>query len=280
MPATSANLGPGYDVLGAALAIELELEVVECGEFSVDCDGFEAPRDRDNLVVRAFERLHPADGIAFRIGGAIPLGRGLGSSAAATVAGLMAADHLFELAHSKQDILAIAGEMEGHLDNAAAAIYGGFSLVGPADAGPVRIEPPEGIEGVLVMPSEPVSTNGARAAMPTEVPLCDAIHNIAASGRLVLGLERSDPDLIASGLGDRLHQPHRASLFPKSIELVERARGLGALGATISGAGPTVLIWTHWQSSTDLLDALRAEAEGWADVERVQFSPRGARVEL
>jgi homoserine kinase len=116
VPASSANLGPGYDVLAAAVSLFLELEVEEAGEYSFDPGGLDVPTGRENLIVRAFETLHPPDGIAFRLRSEIPLARGLGSSAAAIVAGLFAADHLFELAMSKQEMLARASELEGHPD--------------------------------------------------------------------------------------------------------------------------------------------------------------------
>lgn len=285
VPASTANLGPGYDVLGAALTTELELEVAEGEGFSVVSEGIEAPTDRSNLIVRAFESLHSADGVSFRVRSDIPLARGLGSSASAILAGLLAADHMFELANSRDELFARAATIEGHPDNVAAALYGSFTLCPPAcpDGAwrtPIRINPPEGVEGILVVPREEVSTEAARAAMPTELPIGDALHNVATAAELVLGLERSDLDLIRSGLADRIHQPRRAHLFPRSMELVERAAELGALGATISGAGPTVLVWTYWQSAPGLLADLEAFADGWADVRRAQFSPRGARVDL
>ena len=127
VPASSANLGPGYDVLAAALSIELELEVAEQGEFSVDA-GADLPTDRSNLCVRAFEHRHSADGLRFEIRGENPRARGLGSSAAAIVAGLYAAEHLFELALSREELLVAATEIEGHPDNVAAAIYGGVVI--------------------------------------------------------------------------------------------------------------------------------------------------------
>lgn len=285
MPASTANLGPGYDVLGAALTFELELEVAEVGSFMVESEGIDVPADRSNLIVRAFEHLHPADGIGFRIRSEIPLARGLGSSASAIVAGLLAADHMFELAVDREQILARATELEGHPDNVAAALYGGFTLCPPAPAGsaqpaPVQMTPPDGVEGILVIPHEEVSTDAARAAMPAELPLADVTHNVAATAQLVLGIERSDLDLIRHGLADRIHQPRRAHLYPRSMELVERAPEFGALGATISGAGPTVLVWSFWQSGPGLLSQLEDFASGWADVRRAQFSPRGARVEI
>src|ERR671918_144872 len=122
VPASSANLGPGYDVLAAALAMHLELEVEEAGAFSVEAEGLGVPLDRSNLCVRAFESLRPADGIAFRIRSEIPLAAGLGSSAAAIVAGLLAADHLYEMALEPSDLLGFATRVEGHPDNVAAAL--------------------------------------------------------------------------------------------------------------------------------------------------------------
>jgi homoserine kinase len=231
------------------------------------------PHDRDNLVVRAFERLHPADGFEFRIASDIPLSAGLGSSAAAVVAGLMAADHLFEL---DADLLAAAAEIEGHPDNVAAALNGGFVVCD----GPIahRFEPPEGLEAVLVVPSESVRTEEARAALPFAVPMGDAVFNVAHASMLMLGLATSDWDLISAGLGDRLHQPHRAHLYPRSAEMVERAPSLGALGATISGAGPTVLVWSRYDHTGAVVEALTHETSGWADVQRARFEAQGADV--
>ncbi len=281
VPASSANLGPGYDVLAAAVSLFLELEVEETGEFSLETGGLDVSSGRDNLVVRAFETLHPADGIAFRLKSEIPLARGLGSSAAAIVAGLFAADHLFELALSKEEMLARATEIEGHPDNVAAAIYGGFVICGPGEGdapSAARFDPPGGLEGIAVIPAEEVSTERAREAIPSEVPLVDAVANVSAASRLVLGLQRADLDLVTAGLADRIHQPPRRELYPRSMELVDDAVGLGALGATISGAGPTVLVWTTWQDAGKVAEALEERCTGWAEVRRLPFSPHGADV--
>jgi homoserine kinase len=282
VPASSANLGPGYDTMAAALELFLELEVEESGGFSMDPGGLDVSSGRDNLVVRAFESLHPADGIAFRLRGeGIPLARGLGSSAAAIVAGLFAADHLFELGLTKEQMLARGTEIEGHPDNVAAAIHGGFVICGrDGDGTPTaaRFDPPSGLEGVVVIPAEEVSTERAREVIPAEVPLADAVANVAAASRLVLGLQRADLDLIAAGLVDRIHQPRRHDLYPRSMELVGEARDLGALGATISGAGPTVLVWTTWQDAGKVAEALERRCDGWAEVRRLPFTPHGADV--
>src|SRR5436305_8870479 len=158
VPASSANLGPGFDVLAAALALHLEVEVRETGAFSVQT-ALDVARDRENLVVRAFERLHPADAFEFRIESNIPLSGGLGSSAAAIVAGLLAADHIFEL---DADVMALATDLEGHPDNVGAALQGGFVICDGTSVH--RFEPPLGLEAVLVVPEEAVATGRARAA--------------------------------------------------------------------------------------------------------------------
>jgi homoserine kinase len=281
VPATSANLGPGYDVLAAAVSLFLELEVEEAGAYSFDPGGLEVPTGRENLVVRAFESLRPADDIAFRLRSEVPLARGLGSSAAAIVAGLFAADHLYELALSKEEMLVRALEIEGHPDNVAAAIYGGFVICGTAADGTpraTRFDPPGGLEAIAVIPGEEVSTERARAAIPADVPLADAVTNVSAAARLVLGLQTADLDLVSLGLADRLHQPRRRALYPRSMDLVDDARELGALGATISGAGPTVLVWTTWQDAGKVAEALEQRCAGWAELRRLPFSPHGADV--
>ena len=272
VPASSANLGPGFDVMAAALALHLEVEVLETGVFAVETE-LELPRDRSNLIVRAFERLHPADGFTFRIASAIPLCGGLGSSAAAVIAGLMAADHMFEL---DADIRALAVEFEGHADNVAAALDGGLVVCDGLRSH--RLEMPMGLEAVLVIPGESVHTEAARGALPATVPMSDAVFNVAHASMLLLGLATSDWDLISTSLHDRLHQPYRAPLYPRSANLIERAADLGALGATISGAGPTVLFWSHYDSTGPLLAALSRVTEGWASVTRAPFEPQGADV--
>ena len=273
VPASSANLGPGFDCMAAAVALHLELEVLESGAFAVESE-LPVARGRENLCVRAFELLHPADGFTFRIRSQIPLSGGLGSSAAATVAGLMAADHLFEL---DADLLALASEMEGHPDNAAAALHRGFVV--HADGRATRFDPPTGLEALAVVPGEAVHTRAARAALAAQVPLADAVFNVAHAALLTLGLARGDWDLLARGLHDRLHQERRAHLFPRSYELAQRAPALGALGATISGAGPTVLVWCFYEQTGAVAEALVRETEGWASVLRATFEPQGAYVD-
>jgi homoserine kinase len=272
VPASSANLGPGFDTFAAALSLYLELEVVETGEFAVLTE-LDVPLDRTNLVVRAFERLHPAGDFEFRITSNIPLSGGLGSSAAAVLAGLLAADHLFEL---DADIQGLAAEIEGHPDNVGAALKGGFVICAGGEIH--RFEPPMGLEAVLVVPSEPVRTAQARAALPENVPIADAVFNVAHGAMLTLGLLQSDWDLIGAGLADRLHQPYRAGLYRRSAELLQRAASFGALGATVSGAGPSVLFWCRYEQTGSLIERLSRETDGWATVLRAPFESQGADV--
>ena len=272
VPASSANLGPGFDVMGAALDLHMELEVVETGTFAVHTD-LAIATDRRNLAVRGFAALHPPDHFEFTIRSDIPLAGGLGSSAAAYVAGLLAADSIFELG---ADVLAEATRMEGHPDNVAAALLGGFVVC--CEDRVERFEPPPGLEALLVVPEEHVRTTRARAALPTRVPISDAVFNVAHASMLVLGLARGDLGLVSRGLGDRLHQPRRAHLYPRSWALIERSRELGALGATISGAGPSVLVWCDFESTGAVAARLRGEVSEWAEVLRVPFTGFGAVV--
>jgi homoserine kinase len=275
VPASSANLGPGFDTFAAALSLELELLVSPSadGSLVVEAD-VDVPRDRSNLVVRAFERLHPAAGLRFSIRSGIPLTGGLGSSAAAIVAGLVAGRAC--AGGKPADLLPLACELEGHPDNVAAALHGGVVVC--ADGRAERFDPPAGIDALLLVPDEAVRTAAARAALPAEVPLAEAVFNTAHGALLLAGLVAGDARLIARGLADRLHQARRAHLFPQSYELLGRAAGLGALGATISGAGPTVLFWCEAGRTAGVRQGLVAAAEGWARVMPVGFAAAGARL--
>jgi homoserine kinase len=272
VPASSANLGPGFDVLAAALGLHLEVDIAETGRFAVHTQ-LSIARDRRNLCVRGFAALRPVDGVEFTIRSEIPLSGGLGTSAAAYVAGLVAAD---ALNGGGADLLAVAARLEGHPDNVAAALLGGFVVcTGPRAT---RLDPPPGLEAVLVVPDRAVRTAKARAALPAEVPMADAVFNVGRASLLVLGLARGDLDLVARGLDDRLHQPRREPLYPRSMALVRGARELGALGATISGAGPSVLVWTRAGDAAAVARRLEEFAAGWAGVIRLPFASGGAVV--
>lgn len=274
VPASSANLGPGFDVLAGALSLTLTVEVEETGSFSVETD-LPVSLDKDNLIVRAFETLHSADDFTFRVSSEIPLTGGLGSSASAILAGVAAADHIFELG---TDLLQQATAIEGHPDNVAASLHGGFVVC--AGGAVTRIEPPAGLEAIVAQPppGEPVPTSAAREALPSTLPLAEAVESIGNAVNVALGLQRGDLELLGRGLTDVLHQPRRAHLYPESARLVEAARGFGAIGATISGAGPTVLIWTTWEETGSVIARARqAMGEGWT-IERVPFASQGLDV--
>ncbi len=272
VPASSANLGPGFDCFAAALDLWLELRVSDSDRFAVATD-LPLPLDHTNLIVRAFEQIHPCEGLRFEIDAEIPLSGGLGSSAAAVVAGLLAAAYR---AGTEVDLLSLATSVEGHPDNAAAALQGGVVVVSHGNAH--RIDPPANIAAVLVVPHDGVRTADARAALPAQVPLADAADNVAHGALLMLGLKDADPALVSRGLRDHLHQPYRAKLYPRSDELRARARELGALGATISGAGPTILFWVTTDQQSSVAQQLTELTTGWATVIATSFSPTGAQV--
>lgn len=218
----------------------------------------ELPESADNLVVRSMGLgLDSLEGLAVECVNRIPLGRGLGSSAAAICAGLVAANALGGLRWAPADLLRRASEIEGHADNAGACIFGGIVAVGPGERA-VQIPVPEDLLFVAVVPDERVSTSRARGALPAQVPHADAADTLARAIGLTLALERGELEDLPLLLQDRLHEPYRAPLVPG----IDHLRGLcaadGCLGATISGSGPTVLLWSRRADAADL--AARAEA--------------------
>jgi homoserine kinase len=248
-PASSANLGPGFDCL--ALALELRNDVVLTARdddllvVTVEGEGAaDAPRGADNLFLRAFVAAggEPV-GLDVDMLNGVPFARGLGSSAAAIAAGLAAGAAWSET--DDLDLLALATDLEGHPDNVAAALNGGLTLAWTGPEGPraIGFEPPP-VGYVAVVADDPLETTAARAALPAEVPYADAVHTAARAALLIAALGAGDPDLIAEALDDRLHEPYRAPLVP--LLGTVRARTVGddaVLGATLSGAGPTVLVW-------------------------------------
>ena len=225
VPASSANLGPGFDVLAAALDLRMELEVEETGRFEVVTD-LSIARDRRNLCVRGFTALRAADGARFTIRSEIPLSGGLGTSAAAYVAGLAAAD---ALNGGGADLLSHAARLEGHPDNVAAALLGGFVVCTGARAERVRAAG----TGCRRCWSCPTGRSGPRRhgrRCRPQVPMAEAVFNVGRASLLVLGLARGDLEAVSRGLEDRLHQPRRAPLYPRSMDLVRRARAVGGAG--------------------------------------------------
>lgn len=258
VPATSANLGPGFDALGLALSLhdELDVRAVASPGVRVDVEGEgagEVPDDERHLVVRALRAAldhvgAPQTGLHLVCRNRIPHGRGLGSSAAAVVAGVLAARGLVDDPDvlGDDDALALATQLEGHPDNAAPALLGGLTLAW-ASQGPdgadgvraVRLPVHADVAPVAVVPPQHLSTHAARGVLPAQVPHADAAWQAARAGLLVEALGRR-PDLLLDATGDRLHQDYRRSVMPESLALVDALRARG-VAAVVSGAGPTVL---------------------------------------
>ncbi len=250
-PATSANLGPGFDTVGLAVDIWNSATVeTDSGSDSVVNTGTEAPllHGRENLTLSAMrmlahdfrKELPPVSIVADTL---IPVSRGLGSSAAALTMGLVAANLLLDLGLDDDDLFERAWSIEGHGDNVGAAIYGGAVMAVPSVRGITRLcDTTElGLTCILFIPDMTGATHAARAALPATVPHQDATANVQAVSALTVGLVRHDHTLISAGMQDKLHEPYRAPLFPHLTPLQEVARTAGAVGAVLSGAGPTVL---------------------------------------
>jgi homoserine kinase len=252
VPATSANVGPGFDALGIALALHNVVELEEAEDISVGIDGEGAatlPRDGQNVVVRGarlvYERAGRSfRGLAVRQRNAIPPGRGLGSSASAWLAGIVGANALLGEPLDRQAVLDLAVEQEGHPDNLGAAYHGGLTATcWDAEARAVVALPvPDEIEFAVLVPDFEASTATARAALPTSYSRADAVFNVGRVALLVAAWARGEWDAVGHAMEDRLHQPQRArALFPWLPDVLGAARQAGALGAALSGAGPSVL---------------------------------------
>ncbi|MEE9203187.1 MAG: homoserine kinase [Dehalococcoidia bacterium] len=251
VPATTANLGPGFDCLGLALDIfnRVSVELAPALAIEVSGEGQGAiPTGEDNLVYRGvaevFHRTgHPQPGLRLTCHNEIPLARGLGSSAAAVAGGLVAANLLLGEPLSREELLVLGAAIEGHPDNLAPALFGGCQVVVAEGEGflhaPVPL--PAGLMAVLFIPHVEVSTVEARGVLPAQVPLADAVYNLGRAALLVAALGGGELSLISVATGDRLHQPYRERLFPAVVPIMSAATGAGALGSFLSGAGPTVL---------------------------------------
>ena len=281
VPATSANLGPGFDSFGLALDIRdaYVAEVVETPGVAVVSSGLDSqdlPRDDSHLVARSMllgcERLHlDVPGLRITCRNAIPQSRGMGSSAAAIAGGVALAYALAgDIAESAGEILQLAAEIEGHPDNVAPAVLGGFTIAWTQTDGSARaISQPVAadVAAVLFVPAATSPTAAARAALPAEVPLVDAVHNSARSALLTLALT-SQPELLFDATADRLHQEQRRSGYPAAMELVDTLRSQG-IAAVVSGAGPTVLVL----GSQESLARLAEESYSGFSTQPVSFGP-------
>jgi homoserine kinase len=234
-PATTANLGPGFDCVGVALELWNELEVTEGDGVEVDGLGAdELPSDASNLGVTAYARLAEPSGRRFRFVNRIPLERGLGSSAAAIVLGLRAAAP----DASPEALLAHALELEPHADNLAAALAGGVTMA--VDGQIARVAASLPLQPVAVVPAQRTRTAASRSSLPADVPHGDAVFTAGRAAMLGAAIASGDADLFARALQDRLHEPFRPSAV---LDDVRTRLPAGARGATLSGSGPTVIVW-------------------------------------
>ena len=269
VPATSANIGPGFDCLGLALPIYntvtieetvlpgtgIEINMMTEDEESIDEIIFgDIPRDENNIVYKAVEMLYNSIGqepseLKINIQSQIPITRGLGSSAAVIVGGLIAANKLLGSPADETALLSIATEVEGHPDNVAPAILGGFVLASQEDDGSIvyrKLKWPNEWYITVCIPDFELSTNIARSVLPESVPMQDAIFNTKHLAMLIDAVNTKDEKLMKVALHDKLHQPYREKLVPGMKEIMEAFKHEdGVLGCVLSGAGPTMLIISH-----------------------------------
>jgi homoserine kinase len=265
VPASTANLGPGYDAFGLALARynKVTAAFARSGEWRAEVTGEGEEREssgRGNLVTVAMRRLFDdageARGASVSCVNEIPFGRGLGSSSAAIVGGLLAANELLGARLSPAEIFRLAVELEGHPDNVAAALYGGFTISW-TDGGvscTAHVDPPGGLAAVCVVSEHRLSTRDARSMLPASVPHADAVFDAGRAGLLAVGLALGRWDLMGPGMQDRLHEPYRASAVRDLDQVREMLLEAGADGAALSGAGPTVIGLVGGSDDADALE--------------------------
>ncbi|MEU6722443.1 homoserine kinase [Nonomuraea wenchangensis] len=290
VPATSANLGPGFDALGLALSLYDEVEARLTGErgveVSVSGEGAgEVDLGERHLVVRAmreaFGRMGVAQpaGIRLRCRNRIPHARGLGSSSAAVCAGLLAARALAEVEWPDDEVFALATEMEGHPDNVAPCLAGGLTVAWSDHRGAphmVKLAPDQRVRPVVLIPSARLATETARGLLPKDVPHKDASFNAGRAALLIAALtQRPETGLLLAATEDRLHQHYRAPAMPQSAALVERLRAVG-VPAVVSGAGPTVLAF----STSDTQDLIAPEVGNDWHIQQMDVDPVGANVQF
>ena len=268
VPASSANVGPGFDSFAIALPLLAEFELHPARAWTVTANGDGIPAGEDNLFVVAARAVAkvcgtsvPAQHVEQR--SSIPIARGLGSSAAAIVGGAVAANALLGEPLDRRTLLRVASEVEGHPDNVAAALYGAFTLALPDEGGPVatRMAFPRTWRICVFVPNARLSTDEARAVLPDQVSRADAIFNLSHAAALVAAILKSDGALLSLAMNDRLHQPARTRLVPALAEIIAAARGAGAFGAALSGAGPSVLAIAPVRLAPRVVSAMEEIAE-------------------
>lgn len=252
LPATSANLGPGFDATAVALDFYLEIEADPAQEFSIDASGRDAEecaKLEGNLILEVYRKLltregHSAPSLKIQMRNGIPLGMGCGSSAAGRLAAIALANHFGGFGWSDERILEEACILEGHPDNAAACWLGGF--VSAAIEGRrvhwARVEPPQKWRALIAMPADSLATEKARAVLPESYSRADAVANVQSVALLGLAFAQGRGDLLRMAMADRIHQPYREAICPLLPKLLPLAGSRGILGVALSGAGPSVLL--------------------------------------
>jgi homoserine kinase len=290
LPATSANLGPGFDAVAVALDFYLEIEAEPASEFSIAASGRNADRCarlEDNLILEAYKRLLRANQrevvpLAIKMKNQIPLGMGCGSSAAGRLAAIVLANHFGQLGLSPEGVLDEAYMLEGHPDNVAACWLGGFvaSVCEGRRVYPVHVSPPADWRAIVALPAEPLPTSVARSVLPASYWLHDVVQNLQSLSLLGLAFARGRGDLLRLAMQDKVHQPYRAAICPLLPLLLPLAGEHGILGVSLSGAGPSVLVIVENDSSLPRAEAAIRHALG--AVENVEllssrFVPKGAK---
>jgi homoserine kinase len=279
LPATSANLGPGFDTAAVALDFHLAIEAEPAAQFSITATGRDAERCarlEENLVLDLYRSLLEGEGrsvvpLAIRMDNQIPLAMGCGSSAAGRLAAIAMANHFGELGWSTECVLARAAELEGHPDNVAACWLGGFVAAGTQE-GKVhvaRVAPPGEWRAIVVLPTEPLATSKARAVLPAIYARTDVVTNLQAVSMLSLAFAQGRGELLRIAMKDRIHQPYRMAICPQLPKLLPLAGKNGILGVALSGAGPAVLAIVAAENDVD--SASRAICEALADMQRPEL---------
>ncbi|MCC6298757.1 MAG: homoserine kinase [Anaerolineales bacterium] len=290
VPATSANLGPGFDALGLALDLWNETTITLAKEFSVQVSGEgegKLTSGKNNLLVRAAQRVAERAGRALppfhaECVNQIPLSSGMGSSSAAILTGLLAGNELLGNPFTREEILDLASDMEGHPDNVAAALMGGL-VVSMAEGGEVvarKIPVDARIRVTIALPDFYLSTKQARAALPKRVLRKDAVHNISRAALVVEAFRNGDLTLLGKAMTDKLHQPYRLKLIPGAASAMRAAKEAGASAVALSGAGPSVVAFSTGEAGVGESMKRAYEGEGVeARIFRLGVTSRGAEIQ-
>lgn len=277
VPATSANLGAGFDTFGMAFAMYNTVGLKHIPGKAIRLENIGAhtksmEQVKDNLTVKAARKVFDAageqfGGLEFKMYNVIPVSRGLGSSSAAIIGGMVAANRLLGDPLTKEHLLELAVELEGHSDNVAPALYGGFVSSCQRDGKTValKLTPPENLQTVVAIPDFYLSTSKARKILPADVSREDAVHNIQCAAMMVGAMATGDLQLFAAAFDDRLHQEQRYRLIRGAKRVLKAAKGAGAIAAGLSGAGPTLIAFAD--KADDCLDKIKnAMQRAWATV--------------